>query len=146
MTKAGFQGIHRVATWSYGNYLKKYQAWLRDCADLGGRYGLESDTLVVTGVSGPGNIVIGQKQFMKPAGCFQVAAAGPCRVRVTFRNSVLEGSASGRLAALTRVIEGNTKSASIALVKISGRDCLKVTLRSEAAGAAITREGILRRI
>ena len=146
MTKAGFQDISRVATWSYANYLRKYQAWLRDCADLGGRYGLESDALVVNGVSGSSSIALGQKQFMKPAGCFQVAAVGPCRVRVTFRNSVLEGSASGRLAALNRVIEGNTRSASISLVKISGRECLKVTLRSEAGGAAIVREGILRKL
>lgn len=146
MTKAGFQDINRVATWSHANYLRKYQAWLRDCADLGGRYGLESDALVVTGVSGSSSIALGQKQFMKPAGCFQVAAVGPCRVRVTFRNSVLEGSASGRLAALNRVIEGNTRSASISLVKISGRECLKVTLRSEAGGAAIVREGILRKL
>ncbi|HOW44930.1 MAG TPA: hypothetical protein PK919_07135 [Candidatus Aminicenantes bacterium] len=146
MTKAGFKAINRVATWSYASYLKKYQLWLTDCADLGGRYGLENDTLVVTGVSGSSNIAIGQKQFMKPAGCFQVVVSGPCRVRVTFRNSVLEGNANGRLAALNQVIEGNTRSASVSLVKISGRECLKVTLRSEAGGVAVIREGILRKI
>ena len=146
MTKAGFKAINRVATWSYASYLKKYRQWLSDCADLSGRYGLESDALVVTAVNGRSSIVVGQKQFMKPAGCFQVVAAGPCRVRVTFRNSVLEGSANGRLAALDQAIEGNTRSASISLVKIAGRDCLKVTLRSEAGGAEIAREGILRRL
>ncbi len=146
MTKAGFQDINRVATWSYANYLKKYRLWLGQCEDLAGSYGLETDRLVVTSVSGSGNIAPGQAQFMKPAGCFQVAVAGPCRVRVTFRASVLEGSASGRLAALNRAVQGNTQSASIALVKIEGRPCLKVVLRSTAAGASIVREGILRKI
>lgn len=146
MTKAGFQEINRVATWSYANYLKKYRLWLSQCEDLAGSYGLETDKLVVTSVSGSGNIALGQAQFMKPAGCFQVAAIGPCRVRLTFRASVLEGSANGRLAVLNRAVQGNTQSASIALIKVAGRPCLKVVLRSTAGGANITREGILRKI
>jgi hypothetical protein len=146
LTKAGFYAINRVATWSYANYKKKYDRWLQNCGDLSGSYGLESDRLVVTGVSGKSNIALGQTQFMKPAGCFQVSAAGPCRVRVEFRNGILEGSASGRLAVLNKAIQGNNVSASLSLVRISGRDCLKVVLRSTAGGAAIVREGILRKI
>ena len=146
LTKAGFYAINRVATWSYANYLKKYKRWLQSCEDLGGRWGQESDRLVVTEVSGPSNIALGQAQFMKPAGCFQVEAAGPCRLRVVFRNSTLEGSANGRIATLTNVVQGNTVAASLSLVKISGRACLKVILRSTAAGARITREGILRKL
>ncbi len=146
MTKAGFKDINRVATWSHASYMKKYQLWLKGCNGLGGRYGLETDRLLVTAVSGRSNIVVGQSQFMKPAGCFQVEAAGPCRVRVTFRNSVLEGNANGRLAVLNKVVQGNTQSASISLVRINGRDCLKVILRSQAGGATVVREGILRKI
>jgi len=146
LTKAGFYAINRVATWSYANYLRKYRLWLKSCEDLSGSYGLESDRLVVTGVSGRSSIAIGQVQFMKPAGCFQVSSAGPCRVRVVFRNSVLEGGANGRLAVLNQVVQGNATSASLSLVKISGRDCLKVILRSDSGGAGVTREGLLRKI
>ena len=146
LTKAGFYAINRVATWSYANYLRKYRLWLQSCEELGGRYGQESDRLVVTEVSGRSNIALGQAQLMKPAGCFQVEAAGPCRVRLVFRNSTLEGSASGRIAVLDKVIAGNTASASLSLVKVAGRDCLKVVLRSASGGAVITREGILRRL
>jgi hypothetical protein len=146
MTKGGFKEINRVASWSHASYQKKYQLWLKSCEGLGGRYGLETDRLLVTAVSGGGNIVVGQAQFMKPAGCFQVEVAGPCRVRVVFRNSVLEGNASGRLAALDRVVQGNIQRASIALVRIAGRDCLKVILRAQAGGGEVVREGILRKI
>jgi hypothetical protein len=146
LTKAGFYAISRVATWSYANYLKKYRLWLQGCERLTGSWGLESDRLAVTEVSGPSNIAPGQVQFMKPAGCFKVEAAGPCRLRLVFRNSILEGSASGRIAVLNRVVQGNTTAATLSLLKISDRDCLKVVLRSSAAGAGITREGILCRL
>jgi hypothetical protein len=146
LTKAGFYAINRVATWSFANYLKKYKLWLQSCEDLGGRYGLESDRLVVTAVSGSSRITLGQAQLMKPAGCLEVTVAGPCRVRLVFRGSILEGGANGRIAVLSKVIQGNTVGASLSLVKISSRDCLKVILRSTSGGASITREGILRKL
>lgn len=147
LTKAGFYDINRVATWSYSNYKRKYDIWLKNCEDFSGNYGATSDKLIVTDVSGNSNIQIGQTMNMMPAGVFQVKQKKN-EVTIIFRGSELSGTAIGRLAILNNVVKGNTIYANLTKVKINGKMTLKVVMKikNPSTGAIITREGILTKV
>jgi hypothetical protein len=147
LTKAGFYDINRVATWSYSNYKRKYDLWLKNCEDFSGNYGAISDQLIVTEVSGQSNIEVGQTMKMMPAGVFQVTQKKN-EVTVVFRGSELSGTAIGRLAILNDVIKGNTIQVNLTKVKISGKMKLRVVMKikNPSTGAVITREGILAKV
>jgi len=147
LTKAGFYSINRVATWSYSNYKRKYDMWLKNCDDFSGNYGATSDKLIVTDVTGSSNIQIGQTMNMMPAGVFQVKQKKN-EVTVVFRGSELSGTAIGRLAILNDVAKGNTIYVNLTKVKISGKVKLRVVMKikNPNTGAIVTREGILTRV
>lgn len=147
LTKAGFYDINRVATWSFSNYKRKYDMWLKNCEDFSGNYGATSDKLVVTDVSGQSNIQVGQTLNMMPAGVFQVKQEKN-EVTVVFRGSELAGMAIGRLAILNDVVKGNTIYANLTKVKINGKVKLRVVMKikNPNTGAIITRQGILTKV
>ena len=147
LTKAGFYDINRVATWSFSNYKRKYNMWLKNCEDFSGNYGATSDKLIVIDVSGNSNIQVGQSMKMMPAGIFEVKQKKN-EVTVVFRGSELAGTAIGRLAILKDVVKGNTIYANLTKVKINGKVKLKVVMKikNPKTGAIITRAGILTKV
>lgn len=147
LTKAGYYDINRVATWSYSNYKRKYDMWLKNCEDFSGNYGATSDKLIVTDVSGQSNIQVGQSMKMMPAGVFQIKQ-NKNEVTVVFRGSELSGTATGRLAVLNEVVTGNTIYANLTKVKVNGKIKLKVVMKikNPSTGAIITREGMLSKV
>lgn len=147
LTKAGFYDISRVATWSFSNYKRKYDMWLKNCEDFSGNYGATLDKLIVTDVSGNSNIQIGQTMKMMPAGVFQVKQKKN-EVTVVFRGSELSGTAIGRLAMLNDVVKGNTIYVNLTKVNIDGKVKLRVVMKikNPDTGAIITREGILTKV
>jgi hypothetical protein len=144
LTKAGFYDINRVATWSFSNYKRKYDMWLKNCEDFSGNYGGPSDQLIVTQVSGQSNIQVGQTMKLMPPGVFQVKQKDN-KITVVFRGSELTGTGIGRLAVLNDVVKGNTIRADLTKIKIGGKTKLKVVMviKNPGTGALITREGIL---
>ena len=144
LTKAGFYSIDRVARWSYSTYTRKYDAWLNSCEDFSGNYGVASDKLIVTEVSGQSNITVGQIQYMKPAGIFQVSQKKR-EVTVTFRAARISGTAVGRIVVLNSKEQGTISYATLTKVKINGVVALKVLLKTVTpeTGATVVREGIL---
>jgi hypothetical protein len=144
LIKAGFYAIDRVANWSYSTYERKYETWLNSCEDFKGNYGAASDKLIVTEVSGQSNIAVGQTQYMKPAGIFQVSQ-NKREVTVAFRAAKISGTAVGRIAVLNNKEQGTIDLITLTKVKIGGKDKLKVLLKTvnPGTGAVIVREGIL---
>jgi hypothetical protein len=147
LTKGGFYDITRVATWSFANYDKKYALWLKQCEDLSGNYGADTDVLIVTEVYGPSNIEVGQTMNTKPAGVFKVHQISSA-VTVEYRAAKISGSAVGRLAVLSDVDTGNLSLVTITKVKINGVWNLKVYMKTidPKTGTAIVREGLLTRV
>lgn len=147
LTKAGYYSIDRVANWSYSTYKRKYETWLNSCEDFSGNYGAVSDKLIVTEVSAQSNITVGQTQYMKPAGIFQVSQKKR-EVTVTFRAAKISGTAVGRIAVLNNKEQGTIGFVTLTKVKISGKDKLKVYLKTvhPQTGAVMVREGILTRV
>ena len=147
LTKAGFYDINRVATWSFSNYKRKYDMWLKNCEDYSGNYGATSDKLIVTDVSGNSKIQVGQSMKMMPAGVFQVKQKKN-EVTIVFRGSELSGTAIGRLAMLNDVVKGNTIYANLTKVKINSKVKLRVVMKikNPNTGAIITRAGILTKV
>ena len=147
LTKAGFYDINRVATWSFSNYKRKYDMWLKSCEEFSGNYGATSDKLIVIDVSGNSNIQVGQSMKMMPAGIFEVKQKKN-EVTVVFRGSELAGTAIGRLAILNDVVKGNTIYANLTKIKINGKVKLRVVMKikNPNTGAIITRAGILTKV
>lgn len=118
------------------------------CEDLKGNYGIETDQLIVTQVDGTSNISVGQKQWMRPAGSFQVFQSDECGIVAEFRGSQIEGTVSEKLATLSNPIVGNLISGTLLKTKIDGKDKLKVVLKikNPSTGAVITREGTLTKL
>jgi hypothetical protein len=148
LTKAGFLWIDRIVDRTYKAYKKEYDLWLKKAADFTGKYGAESDKLIVTEVSGATNIKVGQIMNTKPAGVFQVDQTQDNEVTVTFRASKLKGSALGRTVILNDVVSGNVSYAHLTLFKSGSTKKLKVYLKTTNpnTGVVIIREGILTKV
>ena len=148
LTQAGLYSIDRVATWSYATYKRKYDIWLKSCDNFSGKYGTESDKLIVTKVSGKSNVVEGQTMKMMPAGVFQVSQSKNNEVLVIYRASEIAGSAVGRIAVLRDVLKGNIFYANFTKIKIGGKEKLKVVLKTKnpKTNTVIIREGILTKV